>query len=107
MTKRKGWWFAIVAMLALMIVVSTQVTIFVIPPIGAVPEGRTLIISRMSNTQFIDCADAICERIQGSVNLMCRGVALGAVATNAKIYARLPYSETLHRIANEGRTYDR
>lgn len=107
MTRRQRWSVAVVAIAAILLAASTQVTIFVIPPIGAVPEGRTLIISRMKNTQFIDSADAMCERIQGGVNLMCRGFALAAVAGNSKIYARLPYSETLNSIANDGRSYDR
>lgn len=83
-----------------------QLTIFVVPPIGAVPEGRTLIISRLNKTEFIDSADAMCERIQGGVSLLCRGFALGAVASNSTIYLRLPYSEWLYLISTGGKTYE-
>lgn len=86
-------------------VISTQVTIFVVQPIGAVPEGRTLVISRLNKTKFIDSADAMCERIQGSVNLLCRGLVLGQVANNATIYLRLPYSRTLYLISTGGKEY--
>jgi hypothetical protein len=43
-----------------MIVVYTQLTVFVIQPIGAVPEGRTLIIPRSGKLNFIDSADGVC-----------------------------------------------
>ena len=91
----------------LLIAVSTQVTIFVVPPIGAVPEGRTLVISRLTNTRFIDSADAMCERINDRVSLLCRGIILGRVAEASDIYFRLPYSKTLYSISTDGREYSR
>lgn len=94
----------IIALLALGIY--TQITIFVVPPIGAVPEGRTVIMLRLSKTNFIDSADAICERIQGSVNLICRGMTMAGVVNNTKILARLPYSEWLYLISTGGKRYD-
>jgi predicted Zn finger-like uncharacterized protein len=87
------------------IVFYTQFTIFVIQPIGAIPEGKSLIISRLNKTKFIDSADAMCERMQGGVNLLCRGMVLGTVSKNAKVYARLPYSELLYLISTNGVTY--
>lgn len=84
----------------------TQITIFVVQPIGAVPEGRTLIISRLSGTKFIDSADAICERTQGGVNLLCRGLVLGKVSQNATVYLQLPYSESLYLISTGGKKYE-
>lgn len=84
---------------------ATQLSIFVVPPIGAVPEGRTLIISRLNRGEFIDSADAMCERIQGGVNLLCRGLVLGAVAENATLFARLPYNESLYLISTGGKSY--
>lgn len=88
------------------IAVYTQITIFVVPPIGAVPEGRTVIMLRLNKTKFIDSADAICERIQGSVNLLCRGMTMAGVVNNTKIIARLPYSEWLYLISTGGKRYD-
>jgi hypothetical protein len=84
----------------------TQLTIFVVQPIGAIPEGKTLIISRLNKTEFVDSADAMCERIQGSVSLMCRMFAIGAVAEKSTIYFRLPYSEWLYLISTGGKTYE-
>lgn len=85
----------------------TQITIFVIQPIGAIPEGKTLIILRLNKTEFIDSPDAMCERIQGGVSLMCRIMAMGAVASKSKILLRLPYSAWLYSISTNGKTYDR
>lgn len=96
---------AVVALIT--IVIYTQLTIFVVPPIGAVPEGRTVIMLRLNKTNFIDSADAICERIQGGVNLLCRGMTMAGVVNNTKILARLPYSEWLYLISTGGKRYDR
>lgn len=84
-----------------------SLTIFMVQPIGAVPDGRTVIISRMNKTRFVDSADAMCERDTGSVNLLCRGMMNAAIATKATIYARLPFSWTLYEISTGGVRYDR
>jgi hypothetical protein len=89
------------------IVLYTQVTLFIVPPIGAVPEGRTMVIARLNNMQFVDSADAVCERIQGGVNLLCRATVLAQVGSNAKIIMRLPYSSWLYGISTGGKTYSK
>lgn len=91
----------------LCLVVYTQITIFAVPPIGAVPEGRTVIMLRLNKTNFIDSADAMCVRIQGYVNLLCRGMTMGAVVNATTIIARLPYSETIYKISTGGDSYER
>lgn len=88
-----------------LLVIASQITIFVIQPLGMLPEGKTLVISRMSNTKFIDSADAICERTQGGVSLLCRIGALGGTLKNARVYMRLPYMNWLYEIANGGNQY--
>ena len=89
-----------IAIIAGCILVASQtLTIFVVPPIGAVPEGRTLVITRLNKTEFIDPADAFCYRETGKVTLLCRGFALGAIAKAATIIGRFPYSTTLHALA--------
>jgi hypothetical protein len=107
MANKKALSITLAVVLVLVFLLSTQVTIFVVPPIGAVPEGRTLIISRLNRGKFIDSADAMCERIQGGVNLLCRGIVLGAVGKNAVVLMRLPYSESLYLISTGGKVYDR
>ncbi|WP_070096075.1 hypothetical protein [Pseudomonas sp. NBRC 111139] len=102
---KKAFIAAGIALLCL--VIYTQITIFSVPPIGAVPEGRTVIMLRLNKTNFIDSADAMCVRIQGYVNLLCRGMTMGAVVNATTIIARLPYSETIYKISTGGNTYDR
>ena len=84
-----------------------SLTLFVIQPIGALPEGRTLVISRLSKTQFIDSADAMCEREMGGVSLLCRSMMIGNVLKSATTILRLPYSETLYFWSTGGRDYGR
>jgi len=88
------------------IIIYTQITLFVIPPIGALPEGRTVVIIRLNKTEFIDSPDAMCERIQGGVNLLCRGMVMGTVMNKATILARLPYSSCLYSISTGGKSYN-
>jgi len=96
----------IVAIVAVLLVY-TQLTFFVVAPIGAVPDGVTIVMLRGQKTQFIDSADAMCERTQGGVSLMCRGIALGSIGKNATILMRLPYSSALYSISTGGKTYSR
>jgi hypothetical protein len=97
----------LVISVAVVLLVYTQLTFFVVPPIGAVPEGATLVMLRGQKTEFIDSADAMCERMQGGVNLLCRGIAIGAVGQNATLLMRLPYSSMLYSISTGGKTYNR
>jgi hypothetical protein len=107
-TKRRGRGIlAAVIAVVVIILIYTQLTIFVIPPIGAVPEGRTLVILRLNKTTFIDSPDAMCDRMMGSVSLLCRGMILGAVAEKSTTLLRLPYSSALYSISTDGKTYDR
>jgi hypothetical protein len=105
MSKRKV--ILLVVFAAFMIVVYTQVTFFVIQPIGALPEGRTLVIWRTGKLKFIDSADGICARESNGVSLLCRIAVIGMVAQNSTVIARLPYSETLYLISTDGKKYER
>ncbi|XRD91040.1 hypothetical protein ISN72_20460 [Dyella nitratireducens] len=98
---------ALIVFCALTIAAYTQLTIFVVPPIGAVPEGRTIVMLRLNKTKFIDSPDAMCDRMMSGVSLICRGIAIAAVARNMTVIARLPYSETLYLISTDGKTYSR
>jgi hypothetical protein len=90
------------------LIIATQfITVFVIQPIGAVPEGRTVIITRLSNLNFIDSADGWCDRNMGGVSLLCRMMVIGKVGKEAHIIARLPYSKFLYQLTTNGKTYER
>jgi hypothetical protein len=91
----------------LSVVAYTQLTLFIVPPIGAVPEGRTVLMTRLNKTNFVDSPDGMCDRMQGGVSLLCRGMVMGAVLEKSTILARLPYSESLYLISTDGKKYDR
>ncbi|MDR8523398.1 hypothetical protein [Shewanella fidelis] len=98
---------AIISITILVIIFCTQVTFFVVQPIGAVPEGKTLLMLRINKTKFIDSADAICAREMDGVSLMCRGITMATVVKKGTILMRLPYSEFLYDISTEGKEYSR
>lgn len=98
---------ALVVLAVTFVVIYTQITLFVIPPIGALPEGKTIVITRLNKTEFIDSPDAMCERIQGGVSLLCRGMVMAGVVNQSTILARLPYSAWLYSISTGGKSYDR
>jgi hypothetical protein len=94
---------ALIVLAVVTVLVYTQLTIFVIPPIGALSEGRTVIITRLNKTEFVDSPDAMCERIQGGVSLLCRGMVMAADVPPekvAKLIERFPDRLT------EGRSRD-
>lgn len=105
--KKKGTILSLIILAVVVVIAYTQLTLFVVPPIGALPEGKTVVILRLNKTNFIDSPDALCERIQGGVSLLCRGVMMGGVLEKSKIIMRLPYNETLYLMSTNGKTYSR
>ena len=105
MNKRKT--LLLIALTAFIILIYTQVTVFVIQPIGAIPDGRTIVIWREGKLNFIDSADGVCGREASGVSLLCRMAVLGAVAKNNTVLMRLPYSETLYLVSTDGKKYER
>ena len=82
---------------------------FTIQPIGAIPDGVTMLIVRSgTQLQFFDSPDAMCERVQGGVSILCRLGALGALADKKEIILlRLPYVDAFYLLSTGGATYDR
>lgn len=83
--------------------------VFTIQPIGAIPEGITVIYhSRNPQMPFFSSPDGLCLEIQGSVSLMCRMAAMGAVEEIAdRIIIRLPYIDIAYLLSTGGATFDR
>lgn len=103
--KKKGgyWVLLIVALLVIFYFVFGFVSI---QPIGAIPDGVTLLVIRAgTQVKFFDSPDAICERTNGSVSLFCRLAAMSAIAENLKIVLRLPYVEAFYLASTGGATY--
>ena len=65
----KAWVIvALISIAAVILFATTQLTFFVVQPIGAVPEGRTVVIWRLTTMKFIDSADAWWARRNGDVD---------------------------------------
>jgi hypothetical protein len=83
--------------------------IFVIQPIGAFPEGATIIYWRSGlNMPFISSPDGLLEKSGAGVSLLGRGIMLGGLAEpiiNRKIIS-LPYSKTLYLWSTGGKEYE-
>jgi len=79
-----------------------------IQPIGAIPDGVTLVIFRAgTQLQFFDSADAMCERTMGGVSLLCRGMAISAIVENdVPILVRLPYIHQFYLFSTGGFEYN-
>ena len=95
----------LISTIIILIIAYSQITLFVVQPIGAVPTGKTLVILRLNKTNFIDSADAMCVRETGSLNLLCRGMMMSAVINKSKILMKLPYSKFLYEISTGGKEY--
>ena len=106
-SKKRNWLLLLLGIFVLGLVVYTQFTVFVVQPIGAVPDGATVVIWRSSKLNFIDSADAVCARVSGGVSLLCRGVVLASVAKSNQVLLHLPYSETLYLVSTNGSTYEK
>lgn len=81
------------------------VNVIAIQPIGALPEGKTIVVTKLTNVKFIDSADAICERTAGGVSILCRGLVLARIAEESRILLRLPYNEQLYLLSTGGVKY--
>ena len=84
--------------------------VFVIQPLGAIPNCTTIVYWRNGlNVPFVASADGILAESGSGVSLLGRGLVLGAIAEpiNEREILRLPYSETLYLWSTGGRPYDR
>jgi hypothetical protein len=77
---------------------------YTVQPIGALPEGRTLIVWRKSGEPFFNSPDAECLRTMGGVSLLCRAMAVGKGPID-RIIVRLPYMEWAYRASTGGREF--
>jgi len=89
-----------------MFAIFTQVGLYTIQPIGAIPDGVTAVVWRASDEPFFNSPDAQCLAIQGGVSVMCRAAALGAAPVE-RIIVRLPYMESAYLLSTGGQSFDR
>ncbi|MFO7169890.1 MAG: hypothetical protein DIU80_017855 [Chloroflexota bacterium] len=88
------------------VAIGSQLGVYSVQPIGALPEGATVIIWRAPGEPLFNSPDAECLRIQQGVSLLCRGVALGRAPVD-RIVLRLPYIEAAYLLSTGGRSFER
>lgn len=80
--------------------------VYTVQPMGAVPDGGTIIVWRENGEPFFNSADGACLERTGSVSLLCRMVALGQGPIDRKIM-RLPYQRWAYLQSTDGSEFDR
>jgi len=107
---RKSILFVLLAVSLLVVAFYFLCGLFVIQPIGAIPDGSTIVYFRYeTNMSFISSADGMLDKTGAGVSLLGRGIALGAIAEGIedKKICSLPYSKTLYLISTGGKEYDK
>lgn len=84
--------------------------IFVIQPIGAIPDGVTIVYWRSGlNIPFVASADGLLDASDAGVSLLGRGLILAKLAEpimEREIF-RFSYSETLYLWSTGGKKYEK
>ena len=100
-----------ILILALVLFFRVFCGIFVIQPIGAIPEGATIVYWRTGmdiDLPFIASADGLLDKSGAGVSLLGRGMMLAKVAEPIKeneIF-RIGYLETVYLWSTGGRKYE-
>lgn len=79
----------------------TQFTILVINPLeGFSDNPKTMLITRMENTRFLDTPEAICRRTDGGLSATCSKAISSRINNGGKVYANFPYADWLYKISS-------
>ena len=84
--------------------------VFVVQPIGAVPDGATIVYWRLGvNLPFVSSADGFVLESGQGVSLLSRGVTLAGLSDVVlpRTVIRLPFSRTAYLISTGGAEFDR
>jgi hypothetical protein len=94
-------WLLTIAILAgAVLAMAHYWSVFIVPPIPALPVGATLVVWRVADKPLIDSADAWCKRMSVNSSVQCRTLAFAA-AKSGGIFLDLPYSGLLDRLASQ------
>ncbi|MCX2589971.1 hypothetical protein OQ435_17540 [Proteus penneri] len=93
--------------ISLSIFAYNKLTIFTVQPIGAIPDGVTVVIWKKGDMKFFESPDSLCIQKTGGVSLLCRMRMLGNAIDKDDIIIRLPYSEYAYLKSTNGRVFDR
>lgn len=105
-TPRRRRWLAPLFVAALLLLLYTQVGLYSIQPIGAIPQGGTVLVWRRGGEPFFNSPDGTCLRVQDGVSLLCRMAAMGKAPVD-RVILRLPYQHWAYLASTGGRTFER
>lgn len=105
-TPKRAWPRVLIATLILGAAFWYWFGLYSLQPIGALPEGRTVIVRRIDDEPFFNSADGTCLRRTGKVSLLCRGMAMGDGPVD-RIVLRLPYMRWAYLASTGGAEFDR
>jgi hypothetical protein len=104
----KSW--SVLVLLCLIVCFVLCCGIFVIQPIGAIPEGMIIIYWRFGlKMPFIASVDGLLDKSGAGVSLLGRGLMLGGLVDTIKSRGlfRLPYSEIIYLWSTGGKKYEK
>ena len=103
----------VIVVVAIMLAIGlTYITIgvFVIQPMGALPEGATVLYWRVStNLPFISSADGLLLDTGSEVSLLGRAIVMGTIGSivvERKI-GSFPYSRTFYLLSTKGKEFEK
>ena len=104
--KRLGCVTTIILVLICFAFLYSYIGLFVIQPIGAIPDGVTIVYKRWGTSiDFVESPDVLSKKIRGNVSLLTRMIALSSFMKSRKddILFRLPYFESLYLITTDSK----
>ena len=95
--------------LPIVVVISiyTQVGLYSVQPIGALPQGVTAVVRRIGDEPFFNSPDATSIRRTGGVSLFTRMAALANSPLKDRLFFRLPYMEWAYLASTDGKTFSK
>ena len=99
-------WLVVAGTVLLLVLFYFFCGFYSVQPIGALPEGGTVVVWRQGDEPFFNSADALCLERTGGVSLMCRAMAMGQAPMD-RIVLRLPYQAWAYQLSTGGREFDR
>ena len=96
----------LLVLISLAVFVRGFLGLYSIQPIGALPEGSTVLVWREKGEPFFNSADALCLERTGGVSLMCRAMAMGQAPTD-RIVLRLPFQKWAYTWSTDGQEFSR
>ena len=104
--KSRNWRFALGGGTLFVIGFYTFCGFYSVQPIGAMPDGGTVVVWRASGEPFFNSPDALCLARTDGVSLMCRGIAMAQAPTD-RIIVRLPYQSWAYSLSTGGKEFDK